>query len=255
MVEPEGVERPEGYLAFEVDENEAIALFRKRASASIWYPSDLRNARVNLKAVLVPAWSWSARLETHYTALVTAMQTRSNKRPVADEEAWSVSGVLVPSSATLSRKELGEIAPFTSGTMRPLDEATLPYELGSLTRTAARSQGEDGMGRMHQARIQERLGAHRVETSTLFHEVEGGPLLLPVWIGAYRRGEALHRVVINGQTGKITGSFPYSWAKIALAVGLIAGLVAGLTCALGGAGLVGGALTMPTAPTHQRSPR
>lgn len=252
---PEGIERPASFLPFEVDESAAVELFRKRASASIWYPSDLRHARIAIKAVLVPAWTWSARLETHYTAIVTAMQTRSNKRPVADEETWSVSGVLVPSSQTLSRRELEAIAPFQSGKLRPVDESELPYEMGSLTRTAARTQGEEGMGRLHLTKIKERLGAHDIQTSTLFHEVQGGPLLLPVWIGAYRRGDAMHRVVINGQTGLIVGSFPYSWVKIGVAIVTTLVLLAICAGAFGTAGLVGGVMAMPGAPAVQRGHR
>ncbi|MBM4365667.1 MAG: hypothetical protein FJ102_05590 [Deltaproteobacteria bacterium] len=232
---PEGVEPPGGFLDFVVDEKAARQLFRKRASDSIWYPSDLRHARLELKAVLVPAWTWSARLETHYTAVVPG-RTRSGKRPVAGTDEWPVEGVLVPSSPTLSRQELKEISPFEASELRPLAEAALPHELGSLTRTAARAQGEDGMGRAHQARLRASLSASQVETATIFHDLVGGPLLLPVWIGAYRRGEALHRVVVNGQTGAITGSFPYSWWKILLAVALVLGLI--LLCT-GGAGLAG----------------
>ena len=254
---PEGVETPEGFLPFEVDENQAHTLFKKRASASIWYPSDLRHARVALRAVLVPAWSWSSRLETHYTAIVTAMQTRSNKRPVADEETWSAAGVLVPSSQTLSRTELSAISPFQSGKLRPVAETELPYEMGSLTRTAARAQGEEGMGRLHMERLRERLGAHSVATSTLFHELQGGPLLLPVWIGAYRRGDAMHRVVINGQTGSIVGSFPYSWTKIAAATVAVLVILAVCAGVLGTAGLVGGVMSMPSGstPAQQRGHR
>lgn len=232
---PEGVEPPAGFLTFAVDEGRARAAFRKRAAASIWYPSDLRHARLDIKAVLVPAWSWAARLETHYTAAVQG-RTRSGKRPVAGQEEWTTSGVLVPSSQALSRRELDEISPFPGGEIQPLAEATLPYELGSLTRTAARAAGEAGMGAAHRDRIRAALDASAVATATVFHDVNGGPLLLPVWIGAYRRGEAMHRVVINGQTGAVTGTFPYSWWKIGLAVLAVLGIV--LACA-GGTGLAG----------------
>ena len=220
MTPEEGVEAPEGFLPFAVDESDAERLFRARASASIWYPSDLRHASIVLNAVLVPAWSWSARLETHYTAVITAPETRSNKRPIADAEVWDARGVLVASSPTLSRRELAEISPFESGELDPLSRAELPYELGSLTRTAARSAGEAGMAALHQAAIRDRLAALSVKTSTIFSDRRGGPLLLPVWIGVYRRGEVCHRVVVNGQTGAMTGSFPYSWVKICGAIAL-----------------------------------
>ncbi len=42
--------------------------------------------------------------------------------------------------------------------------------------------------------------------------------LLPVWISAYEYGGKTFRFLVNGVTGKVDGSAPFSAAKIALAV-------------------------------------
>lgn len=41
---------------------------------------------------------------------------------------------------------------------------------------------------------------------------------LPVWIYGYRYGERYHRVVMNGQTGKIAGERPISARKVGVAI-------------------------------------
>ena len=46
------------------------------------------------------------------------------------------------------------------------------------------------------------------------------PVLLPVWIMAYRYREAVFRFLVNGQTGKATGKAPVSYQKIAVAIGI-----------------------------------
>ena len=53
-------------------------------------------------------------------------------------------------------------------------------------------------------------------------------IMLPVWISAYRYQNKQYRVMVNAQTGKVSGDRPYSKVKIAIAV------VAGLSILIGG---------------------
>ena len=43
----------------------------------------------------------------------------------------------------------------------------------------------------------------------------GEPVLLPVWIMAYRYKDQVYRFLVNGQTGQCTGTAPTSYRKIA----------------------------------------
>ena len=43
----------------------------------------------------------------------------------------------------------------------------------------------------------------------------GEPVLLPVWIMAYRYRDQVFRFLVNGQTGRCTGTAPTSYRKIA----------------------------------------
>jgi hypothetical protein len=68
----------------------------------------------------------------------------------------------------------------------------------------------------------------------------GEPVLLPVWMMAYRYKDQVFRFLVNGQTGRCTGTAPTSYRKIAAVVGIvIAVIVGGLIC-MGLAGAIAG---------------
>jgi len=52
--------------------------------------------------------------------------------------------------------------------------------------------------------------------------------LVPVWISAYRYKEKTYHYVVNGVTGKMNGTAPYSWIKISLAILAVLGLLGAL---------------------------
>lgn len=220
---PESVEPPVSYQAFEIDRSGATGVFNQFVRSSIWYPRDLAKAVLDAHPVFLPAWLWSARMETHYTALVRA-GTRSGKRPISGQETAQVRGVLVPASSTLRPGELDALSPFHLRREIPFDAASMPgpFEVGELTRTGAWSRAEPRLRRLAEDRIGKRVGSSRLHGSHLAHDRQGRPVLLPVWIGAYRHEGRLYRVVINGQTGLVSGDAPISKTKVILAV--LAGL-------------------------------
>ncbi len=215
----EDIEVPKTFLPFELNPDGAQAAFRGKAQASIWYPGDLRDAKLELEQILLPAWVWSGAVETHWAALVPA-GTRSGKRPATGSDAKKVSGVLVPSSSAITRRELDAIAPFSGQNpfMFRADEAVAPFELGRLTRSAARQAACDALAEQHRQELQRSARAVKFAGSHLFEDLDGYPVLLPVYVGAYRRRGKLFRVVLNGQSGTITGEFPKSWLRIGCAV-------------------------------------
>lgn len=229
----EDIELPGTFLPFEVDQAGAQDKFRDKAQASIWYPGDLRDASLELDQLLLPAWVWAGQVETHWAALVRA-STRSGKRPRTGADTKRVSGVLVPSSSAISRAELDAIAPFTgkNSFVFRAEQAVAPFELGKLTRTAARQAACDALAEQHRAELSSANSAVVFSGSHLFRDLEGQPLLLPVYVGAYRRRGKLYRVVLNGQSGAITGEFPKSWLRIGCAILLFGFIAAGLCLAL-----------------------
>ncbi|MFH1469528.1 MAG: hypothetical protein ABIO70_34405 [Pseudomonadota bacterium] len=226
----EDIEVPGTFLPFEIDAARVREAFQKKARASIWYPGDLRQAKLEFSPLLLPAWTWSGEVETHWAALVPA-STRSGKCPLTGTDSLEVRGILVPSSTALTRAELDAIAPYSGehAFLFRAEQATAPFEIGRLTRSAARDAARQALAGAHCTRLQAEHHASVLHGSHLYRDLEGEPVLLPVYIGAYRRGGRLFRVVINGQTAKLTGEFPISWLRVGCAVigglALITGLL------------------------------
>lgn len=231
---PEGIEAPRVRLPFTMDEAGADAAFRSFARSSIWYPGDLRGARLELSRLMLPAWLWSGQVESHWAGLVRA-GTRSGKRPTSGAETAHLDGELVPSSPSLSRAELAALAPFDAAAAVPveLDMLAEPYELGTLTRSAATQAAMEALRLRHASRISAAHSLLAVRVSSLFQQLSGEPLLLPIYICAYRYGDRSYRVVINGQTGKLTGKAPISWWRVGLAVALAMGLLGMILSCIG----------------------
>lgn len=234
---PEGVEHPERFVPFAVDEGKAQALFKEWSHKKFWAPGEIRRATLDLNELLLPAWTWAGTVETHWAAIVKGA-TRSGKRPASGQESHGVSGMLVPASKTLKRQELADISPFSTGDEQPFvrEQSPAPYELGSLTRSAATHAAQDELAAQHRGQLKARMKPVRLSTSCLYHDLEGRPVLLPVWIGAYRVKEKSYRVVLNGQTGTLTGKAPISGLKVLAAVLAFFALVG---CFMGVVTLVG----------------
>jgi hypothetical protein len=218
---PEDLEEPAGHLPFLVSESRATEQFLAFTQSSVWYPSDLRQARVTLQRLQVPAWAWSGDVETHWTGLVRAPETRSDKRPVAGIDHVHFEQMLVPSSQALRQSELGALGAYDESQLVPSAPADDPQELSELTRSAARSQAQALMVARHRDQLAAQHGLLSIHASSVVTALQGRPVLVPVWIGAFRYGERTFRFLVNGQTEVLVGKAPISPYKVAAAVAAV----------------------------------
>jgi hypothetical protein len=225
----EGLEAPQGVIPFQVDLRGARDAFDQFADSSIWYPADLNDVNVRLNRVLIPAWMWAGEVETHWTGLVRA-QTQSGKRPVSGAETMGFDQVLVPASTTLSLAELAQLGRFQEDRLVDFDDHAMEdaYELMEMTRSVARQTAQGVMRLRHRGQIVSREQTTELNTATVCVKLSGRPVLIPVYIGAYRYKDTLYRLLIHGQTGALVGRAPVSWVKVTLAVagGLLASALA-----------------------------
>ena len=140
--------------------------------------------------------------------------------------------VLVPASTTLSLAELSRLGRFDESNLEALqsDEIEDAYELMEMTRSAARQAAQDSMRARHRALLSTREQTTEIHTATVCLELAGKPILVPVYIGAYRYKDTLYRLLIHGETGELIGTAPTSWLKVTLAIvaGLFFSTLAGL---------------------------
>jgi hypothetical protein len=214
------LEPPQFVIPFAIEKKDAESSFQKFARSSFWYPKDIRQAKLELKTILLPAWLWSGDVESHYTGLATA-STRSGKRPISGISTVHFNQVLVPSSQAVTIQELNSIAPFEVSKSIPYSVETLnyPYEPGELTRRIALQKCQQEMQKKHATHIKSTQSALSINCSSLYSNIEGSPALVPVFIGVYRRKDNFYRIVVNGLNGNIIGEAPFDWIKLLMIIG------------------------------------
>jgi hypothetical protein len=246
---------------FRISAAAAEERLRQHLAARWWAPERLRRAaregKVDarlVEGVLVPFYAYDATCRSRYetrvglhwyeTKTVTG-KDGERKREVERHTEWfplkgsavhQLRDHLVSASVGLSGLEVMALSPFDLGRTRPFDPRLLagwPAELPS------RSRGDTDRDAAEQIRAREirRIGqehlpgdAHRdTRVSCQVELGEAELVLLPVWVAALRHANRLHRMVVNGQTGRCHGHAPVSPFKVALAVALavlVAALVA-----------------------------
>ncbi len=111
-----------------------------------------------------------------------------------------------------------------------VDLQNVIVEQFSVVRKYARPLARQGMEELERAACQSQYvpgNARNVHVNIRIEGLTSEPVLLPVWIMAYRYGEELFRFLVNGQSGRATGRAPLSWRKIGSAIGIgVAAVVA-----------------------------
>ncbi len=224
---------PEAVVPFRVGYRQAQQVLARWLAQGFWRPSDLAQEAqlVKITPVYVPYWVFQARTHTYWTAdsSHTPPGARANWYPVFGEHQGHYESLLVGASGVLTDEEIGSLVPFDmSQAVEPdkVDFSPTVVEQFALPRRHARPVARELIEQLEYERCAELVpGSHRnLQVNVLVTGMSSRPVLLPVWIMAYRYRDRVYRFLVNGQTGKATGTAPISWFKVTLAL-LITALV------------------------------
>jgi predicted RNA-binding Zn-ribbon protein involved in translation (DUF1610 family) len=250
--------RPKGVAPFLITEPDARAAMGRWLGALWFAPSGLldyaRKGRA-LGGVYLPYWTFDAATRSAYSGRrgtvyheshpVTVRdaqgRTRTEMRsvarvrwtPVAGQVARRFDDVLVLASRSLPQGHTEALAPWDLSRLEPYQPEFLAgfrAETYTVTLDDGMDQARGYMDRMIERDVRFDIGGDRQEIAqidTEISEVTFKHILLPVWTAAYRFRGKSYRFVVNGQTGKVQGERPWSWAKIAFAT-VAAAILAGL---------------------------
>ncbi len=232
--------RPSRVIPFAVDEATALARLRHWMGSSFWRPADLAQAAVILKlrCVYVPYWVFSARTFTYWTADTseTPVYTRSGWYPVSGEHHGNYGGVLVGASGVLTPSETSALAPFDLSTAVPPEQVDLEnvvYEQFRVQRKYARPLAHNGLETLELQACRKYVAGNcrNLKVNVRVEGLSAEPMLLPIWVMAYQYRDQTFRFLVNGQTGRCTGTAPFSWQKaIGVAAIVIVVIIAILIC-------------------------
>lgn len=260
MVQQENrnVLRPESLVPFAVNGDTAKTKFRDWLKGLWFRPNALKaEAHVSeLAGVYVPYWTFDSMVDSDWTAesgyyyYVTETYTTQDAngnavtrtrqvRKIRWQPSWGnrrdhYDDVLICASQGLPPKLVNRLTTFNTAALVPYQSQYLAgwraeeyaVELNDGWKNAVGiMEGEQRRrcGRDVPGDTQRFLNVrNRFYQSTFKH------VLLPIWISSYRYRDKVYRFLVNGQTGEVTGTAPYSWLKITLFVLFWVALIGGL---------------------------
>ena len=246
--------RPESVLPFKVDRKVASARFKGWLKGLWFRPSDLKaRAQVTqINGVYVPYWTFDARVESDWTAEAGYHYYETEQYTEEDDQgnevtktrevqktrwepAWGArtdqyDDLLIAASKGLPEDLAHKLRSFDTAELRAYDPAFLAGWKAEEYSLPLNLAWDDAVLEMEKAQHSRCAGdipgdTHRgLNVTNHFSDETFKHVLLPIWISAYRYGGKVFRFLVNGQTGEVVGTAPYSWMKISLFIASLLGL-------------------------------
>ncbi|MEM9435071.1 MAG: primosomal protein N' (replication factor Y) - superfamily II helicase [Pseudomonadota bacterium] len=236
--------KPQAVVPFALDERGAREAMTDWLGRLWFAPSGLQDfARKGraMDGLYVPYWTYDADTSTNYSGArgtvyyetrhvtvngkpKTTRVAKTRWRNVSGRVARNFDDILVLASRSLPKPHTDKLAPWDLSALHPFD----PQYLAGFRSESYGVELDDGfveardyMDRMISRDIRFDIGGDKQRISradTQTKNVSFKHVLLPIWVAAYKYRGGSYRIVVNGQTGTVTGARPYSTVKIAIAV-------------------------------------
>ena len=240
----EGIIFPESVLPFKVEKNKAKDIFQSWIKSRWFAPSDLvqRAQKEGIDGVYLPYWTYDSDtnttyrgergehyyVEEEYTDSEGNTKTRRERKTRWYDTHGSVrqdfDDVMICASKSLPQKLFNALEPWPTNELQPYAPGYLAgfsAEKYAITLPEGFKLAESKMETEIKKEICRDIGGDEQRISsfdTRHHNVTFKHVLLPLWISSFRYNDKVYRVIINAQTGQMTGERPYSAMKIALLV-------------------------------------
>ena len=223
--ETEGLVDPHGIAVMKVDESQAMENILQWLGKGWTAPDDLKEAarKSLLRPAYYPFWTFDGTAELNWTCYVDEGYGDNQKWVARNGTEFEIfDDVLVPGLTSFKFKALNNLGKFYIKDIvefkpdylagwpaltydRPLAKATL----------LAREQIARKIRRDMDSRVLPGRYKRDFRTGSLnWSDMTFKYILLPLWIGQYRYKGVEHPIMINGQTGKVTGEKPKDTFKV-----------------------------------------
>ena len=244
--------KPAYVLPFAVQRDAAEKEFRAWCRKRWFLPSDFRSKQQleKMSGVYVPFWLASCLADTNMSGIGQVVKSwRDGKYQVTETTEYTVSRqakipferVPADGAAKIEDALMDAIEPFPVQEMRPF---SMQYLSGFLAEKYD-VDWEKIVPRI-QSRVQTASEQVINETLTQYTSIKNKQVhvnmtnlqhdyvLLPVWFMSYQHGGKTYHFAMNGQTKKLSGTPPLSWAKLLtfcaalmVVIGVLGGLIGG----------------------------
>lgn len=273
------VVEPGGVIPCKVTQKNAQTNVRKWLGNNWFLPTSLKELaqQEGMQGVYLPFWTYDTQTESEYTGSrgeyyyttesyavtnsegETEWETRQVQHtrwyPVAGHVSRFFDDILIPATKQLDDKQLKKLSGWNLQQLLPYSPSYLagfkaqryqvPLEMGLV-------KAKEEIRSQLNTTVSNDIGGDTQTVSSINTQhlnVTFKHIMLPVWISAYRYKNKQYRVMVNAQTGQVSGDRPYSKVKIAIAV------IAGLSILIGGFLLFSNANNRGKKRTYQKTYR
>ena len=241
---------PQSLLPFKVAQSQVREQIRRWYASKWLAPGKLKSRALvdTVHGVYIPYWTfdahvvcpWRAEAGHYYytTETYRDSQGRTGTRQVRHVRWEAAAGQIthffddepVPGTQGLKHDLLRRIEPFPTSDLVPYDAAMLSGFVVEHYQVVLLDAAERSQQQMR-AKLEALCGAQvpgdTYRNLQIFPQYSGQTfkhVLLPVWLLTYTFGATPYQVLVNGYTGKMDGTYPVSWWKVAglVALALIA---------------------------------
>lgn len=221
--------KPQGVLPFEVPLETARDSIRSWLGSHFMAPDALAadaTEHKGLQGVYVPVWTFDADLDVRYAGKSTKrVLTKDMKwekgarRETAGRVQWRMEDVHIHASVGLPEAEVNRLNPWDLSKLRPYGPAYLSgfrAEAYQSDLAAAKTALDGRLQTLVNPVLYKDMGGYDPKVTETVIDVGDlwyRPMLLPVWVYAYRFRDKVYRVTVNGQTGEVRGEYPISKVK------------------------------------------
>ena len=233
--------KPEGVLPFKIDKHQAMEEMSRWMKRRWLAPNDLKLLYQSdkLQAVYVPYWTYDAQTYSTYTGqggryYYETREVNGKKETIQKIRWYPVNGqlheffddVLVNASAHYSDQIMSGVEPYNTDRIEPYKPEYLSgylaerYYLGvSEGFSCAKQKMVRELESMAHHEIMCRFDtARNVVVRTQYQNVTFKHVLLPIWCANYDYKGKNYQYIINGETGRVHGTYPYSLVKITILI-------------------------------------
>ncbi len=271
---------PGGVIPCKVTQKKAQTNVHNWLGNNWFLPSSLQKLaqQEGMQGVYLPFWTYDTQTESDYTGsrgeyyymtesytvINSEGETESHTRQVQHTHWYPVSGhvscffddILIPATKQLEDKQLKKLSGWNLQQLLPYSPSYLAgfkAQRHQVSLEMGLVKAKEEMRSQLNRTVSDDIGGDTQTVSSIntqHYDVTFKHIMLPVWISAYRYHNKQYRVMVNAQTGEVSGDRPYSPAKIAIAV------LAGLSILVGGFFLFSNAKSPgPKKGTYQKSDR
>ena len=231
---------PGGVVLFKVTAKDAGDLFQKWLSTK-WFcpPAAKISAKPDkFKGIYLPHWTFDTNTNSFYTAEagINKERTKSDGKTETYTKYYKVRGnfkhsfddFIESGTSRFDKYRLNAIEPFdtaNNSAYKPEYIAGFVAERYSIGLEEAWKNAQTRMKTVIESKITDKIiyeekadSVRGLSAESSFNDVKFKYLLLPIWVSAYVYNNKRYEFMVNGQTGKVSGSSPVDKVKVAIVI-------------------------------------